>query len=224
MIRNIPNKPRLIGVVGFKGSGKDTFSRQIEQLGYKKFAFADTLKDVLSNVFGWDRSLLEGETDESRTWREIPDEWWEEKLKWHDEDNLALRNLFPRFTPRVAMQVVGTDLFRKYFNDNIWILSLENKLKDIDNVIISDCRFPNEIKMIRDNGGLIVRISRGEDPEWLSVGIDAANGNTCARDYLTSKQIHISEWSWLNQQFDVTLYNNNNPTQMFEVFKRSYIH
>lgn len=216
------DKPKIIGVVGFKGSGKDTFSRQVEQLGYKKFAFADTLKDVLSSVFGWERSLLEGETDESRIWREIPDEWWEDKLNWHDEDNLTLRHLFPRFTPRVAMQLVGTDLFRKHFNDNIWILSLENKLKGVENVIISDCRFPNEIKMIRDYGGIIIRVLRGDEPDWFSVGVDAANGNSSARDYLTSKQIHMSEWSWLNQNFDVILNNNSNPQEMFDNFKNLF--
>lgn len=207
--------PNAAGIVGFKGSGKDTLARQFIDVGYEKYAFADTLKDVLSSIFGWERSLLEGDTIESRTWREEPDEWWEEKLKWNE--NKTISSLYPRFTPRVAMQMIGTDFFRKYFNDNIWILSLENKIKNKNKIIVSDCRFPNEIKMIKDNDGIIIRVVRGPEPEWLSVGIDAANGNTCAADYLISKQIHMSEWAWLNQDIDLTIQNDGNPEKMFSL-------
>lgn len=213
-------KPNIIGVMGFKSSGKDTLARQLIQHGYQKFAFADTLKDVLSVVFGWNRNLLEGDSNISREWRELPDEWWEEKLNWFSEENQIIKSLFPRFTPRVAMQMIGTDLFRKHFNDSIWILSLENKIKKIPNVIISDCRFPNEIKMIKDNGGYLIRVKRGPEPDWYPVGIDAANGNSSAIDYLLSKQIHMSEWSWLNQNFDLEVSNDESPEAMFEVVKK----
>lgn len=205
--------PDVIGIVGFKGSGKDSLARQFIEIGYKKYAFADSLKDVLSSTFGWERSLLEGDTLESRKWREEPDIWWEEKLNWSDQ--LSFKSVFPRFTPRVAMQLVGTDVFRKYFNDNLWILSLENKIRNKTNIVISDCRFPNEIKMIRDNGGIIIRVIRGEEPDWYKVGLDAANGNNSAKEYLLSKQIHMSEWAWLNQDFDIEIYNNSTPEKMF---------
>lgn len=210
MTKKLPTK---IGIVGFKNSGKDSLANQFINIGYEKYAFADSLKDVLSATFGWERSLLEGDTIESRNWREEPDIWWEEKLNWCDQ--LNFKSVFPRFTPRVAMQLVGTDVFRKYFNDNLWILSLENKIRNKTNIIISDCRFPNEIKMIKDNGGIIIRVIRGEEPDWYKVGLDAANGNNSAKEYLLSKQIHMSEWAWLNQDFDIEVYNNSTPEKMF---------
>ena len=213
-------KPNIIGVVGFAGSGKDTLARQIIDYGYERFAFADTLKDMISIVFGWERELMEGETLESREWRETPDVWWEKKLNWYDEENMNMRSLFPRFTPRVAMQLIGTDLFRRHFNDNIWILSLENKIRNIEHVIISDCRFPNEIKMIKDKKGILIRVDRGEKPDWYSVGVDAANGNISAKNYLISKKIHISEWSWLNQDIDVEVVNDGDPSHMIDAVKK----
>lgn len=214
--------PNVIGIVGFQGSGKDALARQFIEIGYKKLAFANSVKDVLSSVFGWERSLLEGETDESRYWREQPDIWWEQKLNWMEQ--LNFRSVFPRFTPRVAMQLVGTDIFRKHFNDSLWILSLENKIRnnDSNNIVISDCRFPNEIKMIREIGGIIIKVTRGEQPEWYNVGIDASNGNNSAKDYLLSKQIHMSEWAWLNQAVDIEVYNNSTPEKMFNVIMSVY--
>lgn len=213
-------KPNIIGIVGFAGSGKDTLARQIIDYGYERFAFADTLKDMISIVFGWERELMEGETLESREWRETPDVWWEKKLNWYAEENMNMRSLFPRFTPRVAMQLIGTDLFRRHFNDNIWILSLENKIRNIEHVIISDCRFPNEIKMIKDKKGILIRVDRGEKPDWYSVGVDAANGNISAKNYLISKKIHISEWSWLNQDIDVEVVNDGDPSHMIDAVKK----
>ena len=90
---------KIIGICGSAGSGKDTLAQQLIQNGYEKIAFADTLKDILSVVFGWDRSSLEGNTPETRAWREKPDTWWENKLNWSNMENLTLRSLFPRFTP-----------------------------------------------------------------------------------------------------------------------------
>ena len=60
--------------------------------------------------------MLEGSTHESRQWREKVDTWWAEKLNR------------PGFTPRIALQLVGTDLWRNQFNDGIWLLSFEKKL------------------------------------------------------------------------------------------------
>lgn len=68
----------IIGVVGFIGSGKNTVGNfLIDSLGYKQDSFAGPLKDCVSVVFGWDRQMLEGDTKESRAWRDSPDEWWE---------------------------------------------------------------------------------------------------------------------------------------------------
>ena len=99
---------KIVAICGFQGSGKDTLaSILIEKYGYKKLSFAGAVKDVASVVFSWDRKMLEGDTKESREWREKVDEWWSKKLG------------LPNLTPRYILQQFGTDLFRNHFHKDI---------------------------------------------------------------------------------------------------------
>ena len=182
----------IVGVCGFIGSGKGEFSKTlVSDYGYQEMSFASTLKDVLAAVFHWDRALLEGTTPESRAWREVTDTWWANRLG------------IPEFTPRWAMQNIGTGLFRAQFNDSIWVYSLEKAIEHKgDRVCISDCRFANEIKMIQRLGGHLVRIKRGPDPEWyntaLAANTDPAQWIKCdSVSKMKSLGIHESEWKWV---------------------------
>jgi hypothetical protein len=70
-------KMRIVVLQGLIGSGKDSTARYLlQKYGGVKMSFASTLKDVVSVLFDWDRNLLEGDTEESREWRETIDEWW----------------------------------------------------------------------------------------------------------------------------------------------------
>jgi adenylate kinase family enzyme len=70
-------KRKIIGICGFIGSGKGTVADTlVNEYGYTKLSFADTLKDGVAAVFNWDRKLLEGDTKDSRDWRETPDTFW----------------------------------------------------------------------------------------------------------------------------------------------------
>lgn len=107
----------IIGLCGAQGAGKDTVGSILESKhGFVKLAFASALKDVLSALFSWPRDMLEGLTTESREWRETPNEYWSEKMA------------IPNFSPRRAMQIVGTDLLRNQLNKDIWINIIENKI------------------------------------------------------------------------------------------------
>ena len=135
----------IIGVCGFIGSGKDTVADYLVNLHhFRRESFANTLKDAVSAVFGWDRTMLEGRTKQAREWREQQDNWWTDRL------GIVI-------TPRWVLQNWGTEVCRNGFHDDIWIASLENKLRHRrDNVVISDCRFPNEIAAIKKAGGRVV--------------------------------------------------------------------
>jgi hypothetical protein len=196
----------IIGIVGNIGEGKDTVAEYLEaHHNFKRESFAGTLKDAVSAVFGWDRDLLEGKTNESREWREKVDEWWADKLN------------MPNLTPRLILQLWGTEVCRRSFHDDIWITSLENKLRNMDtNVVISDCRFPNEFATIKSLGGIIVRVKRGPDPEWYTYASGASAGNI--EDILILKEfgIHESEWAWYGLEVDHVIENNSTLELLYD--------
>lgn len=69
----------IVGLVGFIGAGKGTVADLlVERHDFFKESFANSLKDACSSIFGWNREMLEGDTPESRAWREQPDKWWSE--------------------------------------------------------------------------------------------------------------------------------------------------
>ena len=55
----------IIGITGLIGSGKDTVAKLFVERGCTQDSFAAPLKDVCSSIFGWDRTMLEGDTVES---------------------------------------------------------------------------------------------------------------------------------------------------------------
>ena len=201
---------QIIGIVGLIGSGKDTIADYLVNFhGYRRDSFANTLKDAVSTIFGWDRDLLEGRTTTARQWREQVDEWWSQRLN------------IPNLTPRYVLQQWGTEVIRKSFHDDTWIASLENKIrKSNDNSVITDCRFPNEVKMIKDLGGKVLRVKRGEDPVWYDTAITANNGDKQAMDLMHNNyKVHISEWAWAGTDFDYTVLNNGSIDELYEVTK-----
>lgn len=198
----------IIGLVGFAGSGKDTVGNVLCDLyGYKKYSMAKPLKDVVSLLFSWDRELIEGSTDESRLWREQPDEWWNEKLNWEERFGV-------KFTPRICLQVFGTDVLRNHFDSNIWVICLERYLTTIedDRIVITDCRFKNEIDVITKLKGKIIRVRRNSDPEWFSeieqINKQQWKDNIYNTDHLSKYNIHESEVGWVGADFSHIIEND----------------
>jgi hypothetical protein len=194
----------IVGVTGFIGSGKDTIADYLVTFkGFRRMSFAEPLKDAISAIFNWDRELLEGKTVYSREWREQVDEWWAERLN------------IPHLTPRFALQQWGTEVGRRAFHDDIWIASIENRLQSIkDNIVLSDCRFPNELKAIKNAGGLTIRVQRGPLPVWHDVALSYSQGNTSAKSILDSQGIHASEYSSVGLNYDYIIDNNGSVTEL----------
>ena len=183
----------IIGLVGFIGSGKGTVGDILEQKGFIKDSFAKPLKDACAVMFGWSRELLEGDTEMSRKWREEPDSYWSEKFG-------------REFTPREALQKMGTEAGREVFHKDIWVISLLNRAKGKD-VVVTDVRFQNEIKYIQDNGGIVIRVKRGEDPIWFS-WLEEIQLDTERTKFMQHEHIHKSEWDWVGCEFNYTISNN----------------
>ena len=202
---------KIIGVCGLIGGGKGTVADiLVNNYGFHKYSFADSLKDMVASVFGWPRHLLEGDTNESREWREQRDEWWADRLN------------IPNLTPRWVLQYWGTDVCRVNFHEDIWIASLERKISKIQgynelpyaatasNIVIPDTRFPNEINMIRKLGGEVWAVKRSEFPDWM---VNLIKHGEEPHD------IHPSEWSWVRENLDQLINNDGTLVELEEKVK-----
>ena len=168
----------LIGLLGRMGSGKGTVADElVEVYGFRQDSYAATLKDITALLFNWDRAMLVGDTIESRSEREQIDEWWSEKL--------GIEN----FTPRLALQLIGTDVFRNNFHKDIWMLSV----------------------MARYN------VDRGEEPFWWEIAKKAAAGDEDAIAEMAKPHInvHASEWAWANEVPDEVIRNDGTLQQLY---------
>ena len=180
----------IIGICGLIGSGKDTIADYlIKEHNYEKLSFADKLKDSVATMFDWDRELLDGKTADSRAWREEKDKYWSNETG-------------KEITPRLVLQLFGTECMRNGLYDGIWVSLTKKKILDNPhtNFVIPDVRFPNEAKMLYETGGQVWRVRRGQDPDWFSeyqtLGVEP-------------KEVHPSEWAWANTKFTNIVENNS---------------
>ena len=191
----------IIGICGLIGSGKGTVGDILVEQGFTKVSFADKLKDGVATIFGWNRAMLEGDTDESRQWREQPDDFWTQETG---------RNI----TPRIVLQEFGTECMRDGFDDSIWVSLLKKQMLDSPgDYVVPDVRFRNEQDMIRELGGEIWRVQRGDVPEWYGC---AMLDNTTGSNLMESYDVHVSEYKWIdmNNKFNATIYNNSTLEQL----------
>ncbi len=198
-------KQTIIGICGFANSGKDTAADiLVAKYGFTKLSFAGILKDIIAIIFDWNRELLEGSTKQSRLWREQPDQYWSLKLK-------------KEITPRWILQHIGTDVFRKHFDDKIWIYCLERQLIKYQKIVITDCRFPNEIELIKTNGGKMMKIFRNGN-----VSLHNRLKESIKDGIVTDKiieQMHPSEYMWIPCDADHLISNEGTLQELDEKLK-----
>lgn len=133
------NLPPVVAFTGPAGSGKSTATRYlIEKHGYTLVKFAGPLKDMMRAI-GLTEDELEGSLKETPC------------------------NLLAGKTPRHAMQTLGTEWGRKCIGDGFWVNLWRERAVEIlaqaGRVVVDDCRFPNEAKVIRRLGGDIYRLA-----------------------------------------------------------------
>ena len=153
----------LISFSGKKGSGKDSISnRLVLDQNYYQCSFGGYLKEICERAFGVPKLLLEGSEEDRATLTKVIGT----TTKAHDNTPRPL-------SVRELLQVFGTDICRK-FHEDIWVNSLFNKLEEkikgrhllyARGVVISDVRFPNEVKAIQRRGGIVIRLLRQIDED-----------------------------------------------------------
>lgn len=206
----------LYGISGFKGSGKDTIADfLVEKHGFVKVSFADKLKDACATIFEWDREMLEGSTEESRKWREEVDEWWADRLGVED------------FSPRLALQWMGTEAGRNVFGANIWCAAMEKFiLENPANYVIPDVRFANEVKMIKNMRGTMCRVIRGPEPDWYKHALEWNGVADLDKSHMVFpaklNDIHPSEREWIGSKFDHEFENNDTVKDLHNLVETAF--
>jgi hypothetical protein len=147
-----------IGLSGWARSGKDTVADYlVENHGYTRISFADPMRDALlaldPPVPYMGHYLRLSTVIRFRGWEEA-------------------KILVPEI--RELLQRFGTEVGRNMFGQNFWVNQAIEKASRYDKVVFSDCRYTNEADAIRDNGGVVWRISRPE--------VSAVNDHTSEQD------------------------------------------
>ena len=188
----------IVGLLGFIGSGKGTAGDILKDMGFTPVSFAKGVKDVAAEMFGWPRHLLEGDTQQSRDWREQPDQFWSKEF---GKD----------FTPRLALQLMGTEVGRDVFHKDFWVIKLKNYIQSNPNqsYVITDVRFQNEIQFVHNMNGILVEVQRGVTPHWYEIASKANRGDYKAEEFMLKQSgIHESEWRWIGGSIDHTIQND----------------
>jgi hypothetical protein len=188
----------IVGLLGFIGSGKGTAGDILKGMGFTPVSFAKGVKDVAAEMFGWPRHLLEGDTQASRDWREQPDKFWSSEFG-------------KEFTPRLALQLMGTEVGRDVFHKDFWVIKLKKYIEDNpdQNYVITDVRFGNEMEFVHNHGGILIEIQRGIPPHWYDIAAKAYRGDIKAINFMHNDSgVHPSEWSWVGGHIDHTIENN----------------
>ncbi len=145
-------QPRIVGLIGKKRSGKDTFGGElVNAAGFTRVAFADPLRQAaldLDPIVG--RPALPGELAPQRDIRlsDVVD-----TIGWE-----AAKDYVPEV--RRTLERFGTDSIRK-LDPDFWVRMAAEKIQSVGGpVVVTDVRFPNEADKIRELGGVVVRIIR----------------------------------------------------------------
>lgn len=179
----------LIGLTGKKGSGKDTLGNyMVSHYGFNRIAFADPIKIICKELFGFNEDQLNGNL------KEKIDEYW---------------NVTPRFTFQKLGDIMrdnGKKLVPELDN-NIFVECIKKKIIDLRQnnpnikIVVTDVRFENELKLIKDLGGIIIKIDRN----------------------IETNDTHQSETEMERFIPDIIFSNNGNFENLYEQFNLSFV-
>lgn len=143
------NKPLLIGLTGYAGSGKDTVREILESHhDLDGLAFADSIREMLAALFDSCGVKTEWMTDRELKEKEIPGLGASYRQLAQELGTAWGRNIHPDFWLKIAASKIA--MYRDHGSLG---------------VVISDCRFPNEAAWVKAQGGVIWRIIRpGVEP------------------------------------------------------------
>jgi len=129
----------IVGITGKKGHGKDTVGEAFTKKGFQRDSFAAPLKEAVKVALGMTDEQVHGTVDVKET-------------------------VDPRYgiTPRWALQSMGTEWGRNLINEDVWSIACLSRIENsgTEDWVITDTRFVNEADLIREKGGIIIKVVR----------------------------------------------------------------
>jgi dephospho-CoA kinase len=200
----------ILALCGVENAGKTTVAKYlVEKYGFIELSFAKCRKDVVALIFNWERRLLEGDTEESKIFRETKDEFWSEEFD-------------RKITPRIILQEMSMTL--RQYHEDIWATIVKRKIHDLQqedpkvNIIISDLRFNNEFQMVKKMNGKVAYVYRCDRIRipWYDYGVSfALTGDKKSKDELDKLGIHPSSYTFLGFKRDLIIPNNGDITDLY---------
>lgn len=134
----------VIAFSGNKGVGKDTCAAVlIDRLHFEQMAFADAVKNHCASIFALSPEQLHGDL------KDVVDARY-------------------RKSPRELLQLFGTDFVRNMVDNEFWLKVMKARVRAASGpVVITDCRFQNEVDMVKEAGGVVIYIQRGTSAEQV---------------------------------------------------------
>jgi hypothetical protein len=139
-------KRKVVGLVGYAGSGKDAAAKALVEDGWVRVAFADAVREAALAINPSISSV--GPVVPRMPLRDLVEiAGWESA-----KSNPEVRQLLQR---------LGTEAGRNIHGPDCWVNIARRKIEATDaNVVITDVRFPNEVEMVRQMGGKLIAIAR----------------------------------------------------------------
>lgn len=175
---------QIIGINGKIGSGKGTLTSmltylsEVNYLTAEEFLYAYKLKKIVAELAN------------------VPFEY----TLTQEGKNLYVEMY--EMTLGEMLQKIGTDVLRNYFDDNIWIKSINDQIKksNCSIAIISDLRFPNEVENIKEQDGITIKIIRPNNNVNLNSKRDIKHSSEIALDDI---------------ELDFTIINDGTKTDLY---------
>lgn len=198
------NKPTIIMISAWKGSGKDTAADYlVKEFGFKRLGFADPLKDLCSSLFNVKRRMFDDAADKESPIMYMPvqaKDGFSKNVTDFMAKEFKTGSAFESekyWTPRALAILVGSTM--RSVNPDFWVEKAISQCQPGQKYVISDCRYKNEIESVKRAGAnvITVRINRFD----------------------TSPSDDPSERDLDDYKFDVVINNKGTVTELQQAIK-----
>jgi len=158
-------------LIGKIASGKTTAANILTKYGFKEYMFASPLKQFALSL-GFNYKNVYGSQ--------------EDKLAIDENWNISAREFLQKFGTEVCREALPKAIPNMNMNGRtLWARAMENNIKNAEPLVISDGRFLDEAKLVRDYDGIIIRLVRNtSDEKYSSNHVSESSINEIEEDYV----------------------------------------